>query len=129
MPEGTEDMLSAGIGVSVPNTFSEDQFNDLIFPEEGQVQISRFEIVGPGNAVLLILEPPPSMTKVHSYQLYFRGSKPPELGEMPLYDKNFTLPNDLEIWEMDNPEYDKYKIFIPEADISCKEKILITHSI
>ena len=123
MPPGTEDMLAAGIGVAVPNAFdSDNQMQEVIFPKEHVVQISRFEIVGPGNAILYLMEPPHDVEKVHNYEIYFRGNKPPELGEFPLYDFNFTLPrNDVPIWEMENPDVDKYKIFIPEDEIKCKD--------
>ena len=30
-----------------------------------------------------------------------------------------TFPNDLEIREMDNPEIDKYKVFVPESEVNC----------
>lgn len=120
MPNGTEDILSQGITIEVPNSFSaENQMLELHFPDENRTQISRFEIVGPGNAILYLLEPPEEPGTIYNYEVYFRSLKPPELGEYPVHDFNFTLPHDLEIWEMDNPEVDKYKIFIPEDIVHC----------
>ena len=120
MPNGTEDLMAAGIGVEVPNNFNPDeQMKEVIFPEAHRFQISRFEIVGPGNAILFLMEPPHDLDKVHNYEVYFRAVSPPEMGEYPKHNFNFTLPNDLEIWEMDNPEIDKYKIFIPESEVNC----------
>ena len=120
MPNGTEDILSQGITIEVPNSFSaEEQMLELHFPEQNAIQISRFEIVSPGNAILYLIEPPHDPNFIYNYRVYFRANKAPEVGEFQLHDYNFTLPHDYEIWEMDNPEIDKYKIFISEDQISC----------
>ena len=114
--------MAEGINIEVPNSFSaEDQMNDLHFPEQNATQISRFEIVGPGNAVLYLIEPPHTPGVVYNYKVTFRGSKPPEFGEFPAFDHQMVLPNNLEIWEMDNPEIDKYKIYIPETNVTCEK--------
>ena len=74
MPNGTEDLMAAGIGVEVPNNFNPDeQMKEVIFPEAHRFQISRFEIVGPGNAILFLMEPPHDLDKVHNYEVYFRA--------------------------------------------------------
>ena len=68
---------------------------------------------------VVVLLPPNHPNSIINYKVYFRAQKPPELGEYEKYDFKFELPNQLEVWEMENPEVDKYKIFIPESEVGC----------
>ena len=61
--------LAALKGVEVPNDFNAiDQMQEIVFPIQGAIQISRFEIVGEGNAVMFLMEPPTDHDRVHSYK-------------------------------------------------------------
>ena len=124
MPNGTDEILKSGMGLAIPNDFSADnQMMELHFPDEGVLQVSRFEIVGPGNAILMVYEPPHlEDTSVH-YEVFIKNGSAPILGSTPdehIFDFKFSLPLNLEIWEMENPAIDKYKVFIPENDIECE---------
>ena len=109
--------------MQIPNDFSaEDQMMELHFPDEGVLQVSRFEIVGPGNAVLMVYEPPHLEDTTVHYEVFIRNGSAPTLGSTPdehVFDFSFSLPLALEIWEMENPAIDKYKVFLSENDIQC----------